>query len=133
MDLDKNNPYHQDFFKSVRYMQSEMGVTGDESPNLEYVTNLVQQIGDNFEKKRDGLSQADSMFLVSSVRLGESINGGQVALNTYTVNRGSDEDHVRTFTHFLNAFPQFIRIMGEAVMRASLDMQNRYPEEEGGE
>lgn len=136
MENRENDPKTEGFYLSVKRLQSEAGVVGDCSPNLEMASKTAIDFFDAFEHDHTKLTKEDAFFFLSDVHLGRTIrNENEVVFNTYLSHKGCDADLVRMFTKFLTHHPRFINTFSQAIHDAAWQLHNQQnkPKEEGEE
>lgn len=113
---------------SGRRMQSEMGLIGDFSPNLEVIKNAVDVLA-NFDHTHETITDEDCFILMSDVFLGYKIDGSDRSMTTYTYTRGCHNDMTALLTKFMVRNRDLIPVFQDAMLDA-MNIINKPPDHE---
>lgn len=129
MDMNGDLP----FDISAKRMQSELGATGDYSPNIEFVIKSFKEMHDNFEHVHGTITNNDAFLAVSKSRVGTDITKTDNIYATMMAVRGCYNDMEDMFVTLLCRKPQYIQIFQRAMARAIHNLHHGGGEEERDE
>ncbi len=120
---------------SARQMQSEMGVTGEYSPNLEVTTEAMKILCDNFRKPTGSKAERDCFILITDCHLGARIDTGEDHRSTLISAAGYQHDQIAMITKAMVRCPDLIATMSCAIANAIMALKpgQQQPVQDPGE
>lgn len=111
---------------SLKMIQSELGVTGDASPNVELMESIGKQLS-LFDHTHDTITGEDCYLLVGHIRVGNLVADKKPALGFILAQHGCFSDLKLALTKWLREMPEILPVVQLAIMDALL-----HPEEDEG-
>lgn len=117
-DIMKDLPFNV----SARHLQSEYGVAGDYSPNIELITQVAANLTAGFKgNDQDELTKRDAFVFFSECYLGAKIDDKSVHMTTLITTGGSGQNLATMLSKALMRCPSLVPIFATAM---SVAMQN---------
>lgn len=110
---------------SVKQMQSEMGVTGEATPNIDIVNEVVDYLTEHFEHEHNGhITENDCILLVSNLKLGCRLDNKEPALLMFGMQKGCDVDKDAMLYCLLKSDRELFEIARDVLRRIILENVN---------
>jgi hypothetical protein len=67
--------------KSIKMLQSEAGVVGEASPNIQFAEDVARKLGAEFDHTHGTITNDDCVIFIANTALGRSYIGDKICLN----------------------------------------------------
>ncbi len=116
------------FYDSHKKQQSELGVTGECSPNMDLCRDVAMKLIEEFDHNHDTVTKEDCFLFIADTHLGDRVDQTQSGMSTYLAKKGCDVDHVRMLSKFLENHPRMIHIFAQSIQMAVLELHQQNPD-----
>jgi len=101
----------------AKKIQSELGTTGEPSPNIELV-DKVGNLLNEFDHTHDTITDKDCFVFISSVSIGTKYKEKELRTARNSASSGCYRDLKNLFLNYLIDNPDLIPVIGDAVVEA---------------
>lgn len=112
------NNANDDFLRSIKMMQSEAGVIGEASNNIEMVGRIIVELSDRFDHTHGTVTGSDTFLFVSELHLGNRIDNGHEVLQGYMARKGCNENIVSILSKAIIRDWRLFDLMQQALLVA---------------
>lgn len=116
---------------SAKKVQSELGLVGDVSPNLEIMYNASTSLHDNFDKEKNENAKHDALLFIGQAYAGLPVNAKPdehgMAVNAFIT--GTGNDLLKMLIEVMGHDEKLLALLSKAVVGALLRLKTMSPED----
>lgn len=101
-------------------MQSELGTTGDCSPNIDLINKVTEMLNQNFDHTHETITGSDCFFFLTGFNAGKRIGEEEDSMASMFGSIGCEGDLIYCFAQLLQQEPRWIDVFMQAIMVAKM-------------